>query len=248
MKKISVHSLQAVRSFAENHSVHKLSLKKSNKNANASFKIRTSSKPFPETFAYYEAELFDGEYSLLKGFVVTVLQKCFTKKSIKLSIEELNKVIDFIETNMYQDVCLDQPMLTDKMRDGFDFVVGQIIVLGCSVEDGGNNEFELPAIVTKIHPRDINEHYQYDFIFPLRGACEFVSWGKDEKRYLWRFHRKEVVRPPTWFLDGFLKETSNCFTVADCDLVLDNLFYIDKNVDKKEDMKLIYPFRYEGKK
>lgn len=248
MRKTSVHSLQAVRSFAENHNVHILSLKKDDKNANTSFQIRTSSKPFPETFAYYEAELFDGEYSILRDFVETVLQKCFTEKYIKLSIEELNKVIDFIETNMYQDICLDQPMLTDKMRDGFDFLVGQIIVLGCSVEDGGNNEFELPAIVTKIHPRDINGNYQYDFIFPLRGACEFVSWGKDEKRYLWRFNRKEAVRPPTWFLNGFFKKISNCFTVADCDLTLDDLFYIDKNVDKKENMKLIYPFRLQEEK
>jgi len=133
-------------------------------------------------------------------------------------------------------------ILTDEMRDGFDFKKGQIIVLGCSVDEKGNNEFELPAIVTGVHERDENGHYQYDYIFPLRGACEFVSWGEDKERYLWRFHRKEIVRPPAWFLT-LLKQNAKYFHKWDIDLAIEELFYIDKDVANKEDMFTNYPFR-----
>lgn len=247
MKTTSLHKLYMIGAFAKNHSIHEVFLTDGGK---PTIKIKTSGEPTIDTSAEYEAELLDGELQLLRSFIEVVLKQTFVNSTVQLTESQLNKIIDFIQVNLYQEMNLENEVLslTDQMRDGFEFKKGQIITIGFKTEESHNENLTpvkmlIPAIITNVHDADENQNVSYDFIIPVRGSdCEFESWIESKKRYAWRFNLKEVYRPCTWFIE-MLKDNPNTFDKWEFDLSMNDLFYIDKDVANKKDMFVNYPFR-----
>lgn len=80
----------------------------------------------------------------------------------------------------------------------FDFSVGQIVSITHKGEDG-KPSYNIPALVTKVHPKDNNGYHAYDYLIPVRGESDYVGFIEDEKRYLWRWIDPNAI-PPLWFI------------------------------------------------
>jgi len=80
-----------------------------------------------------------------------------------------------------------------KIKDHFDFLVGQVITIGLVASKSSKSKMhEMPVLVTSVNPPDENGHNTYDFVMFVRGNCEFIPTIDQKERYLWRMCTKTV--------------------------------------------------------
>lgn len=71
----------------------------------------------------------------------------------------------------------------NSFNDKFNFLVGQVVEL--ELYGAGT----IPAIVVKVHEKDMNNHFSYDILFLIGNRN--ISFIENKERYLWRFVPKK---------------------------------------------------------
>jgi len=107
MKKVSIHTLQNIRDFAENHNKHSVFLENESGFIPVLI-IRTEGKPCNETSAEYKVEISEEEFFILEQFLNNKGYSESDKYTFIVEKERLFKIIDFIEENMYKHIGNDE--------------------------------------------------------------------------------------------------------------------------------------------
>ena len=133
------------------------------------------------------------------------------------TLEVLIKDTKFKNKYMYHEE--DDAELIKTFTDGFNYIKGQIVEI--SLTGFG----KIPAIITNINDRDVNNHLTYDIVILFGGRNKSVIKSKD--RYLWRFTEKadentidnfnkliEIIFNPSYGYDEFFARDVELGTIC----------------------------------